>query len=70
MQIARARKGDFSQLAALSISKDLENALLEKQFSKLDYSLPAKVRTILMNIAAETKRHRKVIADALEAERH
>jgi rubrerythrin len=70
MQITRAQKGNFNLLEALSISKDLETALLEKQFSKMSPSVPEKIRTIFIKLAGETEQHLKEIATALDAEKN
>jgi len=68
-QIVRAQNSRLSLLQALSIANDLENALLEKQFSKIDESVAAEVGSVLMNIAAETLKHRKTIVEAIDAEK-
>ena len=68
-QVARAREGNFSLLQALSIARDLEDALLEKHFSKLSDSTSERFRSILMDLAAETERHRKVLVEAIETEK-
>ena len=68
-QAERAQKGNFNLLQALSIAKDLESALLEKQFSKLSDFASKEMRAILVNIAAETERHRSAIVEALDAEK-
>jgi rubrerythrin len=68
-QIAKARGSGFTPLEALSISRDLENALLEKYLSKIGASAPAGIRSVIANLAAETKRHRETIAAALEEEK-
>jgi hypothetical protein len=68
-QTERAQKGNFNLLQALSIAKDLESALLEKQFSKLSDFASKEMRAILVNIAAETERHRSAIVEVLDAEK-
>ena len=68
-QTERAQKGNFNLLQALSIAKDLESALLEKQFSKLSDFASKEMRAILVNIAAETERHRNAIVETLDAEK-
>jgi hypothetical protein len=59
----------FSLLEALSIAKDLETALLEKQFSKICDTDSAQIRSVWMDLAAETEKHRKAIVEALSAEK-
>ena len=66
---ARATSRTLSLLEALSISKDIETALLEKQFSKIAESAPGTIRAIVSDLAAETEQHRKLIIEALEAEK-
>jgi len=68
-QTERAQKGNFNLLQVLSIAKDLESALLEKQFSKLSDVASKEMRAILVNLAAETERHRNTIVEALDAEK-
>ena len=68
-QIERAQEGRLSSLQALSIAKDLENALIEEQFSRMGDSVHLKASPILRQLAAETEAHRKTLADALEAEK-
>jgi hypothetical protein len=68
-QVARARRRDFSLVGAIVIAKDLETALIEKQFSKMDNTSAAEARPILAALAAETEAHRRQLVDALEVER-
>jgi rubrerythrin len=68
-QIERAQKGNINILQALSIAKDVESALLEKQFSKLSDFASKEMRAILVNLANETERHRKAIVEVLDAEK-
>jgi rubrerythrin len=69
LQKARAKKGTLSNMEAFSISKDLENALLEKQFLKMSALAPENIRTIFTKLAGETERHLKTIAKALDTEK-
>jgi len=68
-QIARAKEGNFSLLQALSIARDLENALLERQFSKLKDSAPEEIRSVLMSLADETERHLKKVIEVIDSEK-
>lgn len=68
-QTERAQKDNITMLQALSIAKDLESALLEKQFSRLDDFTSKEMKVILMNLAVETERHRDAIVKALNAEK-
>ena len=68
-QAERAQKDNINLLQALSIAKDLESALLEKQFSKLSDLASKEMKAILMDLAIETERHRGAIVEALNAEK-
>jgi len=68
-QIARARGGTLNPLQALAIARDLESALIEKQFSRLSGSAPAEIRKVVTVLATETERHHKGIVDAIHAEK-
>ncbi len=69
-QLARAKGGNVSLLEALSMARDLENAGLERLFVKLKMSAPKEIGATLMDLATETERHRKMIAEALNTEKH
>jgi len=56
-------------LQAFSIAKDLKSAFLEKQFFKLSDFASKEMRAILVNLAAETERHRNAIVETLDAEK-
>ena len=68
-EITRAKEGHFDLLQALSVSGDLESALLERQFSKLKDSTPEVISSVLTRLVEETERHRKTVMEALAAER-
>ena len=68
-QIARAHAGGTSALEALAIARDLENALLERQFSKLKDSAPTEMKPVLMSLAEETAQHLKTVKDVMESEK-
>ena len=68
-QTVRAEGGGLTSIQALSIARDLEDALIENQFSKLSGPANLEVRSVLDELSAETARHRKLLAEALEAER-
>ena len=68
-QTARAKHGDLSSLQALSIARDLESALLERQFYKLKNSVPKEITPVLTNLTYETENHLKIITEMLAAER-
>lgn len=68
-QIVGAQEGRFSLVQALSIARDLENALLEKHFSSVHAMVSDEVGSILMDLAADTERHRNEITEALNIEK-
>lgn len=68
-QIVKTHKGNLTLLEALSIANDLENALLEKQFSKLSETGSQEIKSILSDITAETEKHRKLIVEAFNTEK-
>jgi len=68
-QAVKAHQGQFTLLEALSVSADLENAILEKQFARMQGAAPSRVRSILTDLTAETERHRAALIDALDAEK-
>lgn len=68
-QTAKAKKGDFSLLQALSVARDLESALLERQFSRLKDSAPKEIGFVLTSLANETEKHLKTVVEALNEEK-
>jgi len=65
-QRKRAERGELDLLEALSIAKDLEEALIEKQFVRLNISGPEEVKKVVRELVADTHRHRKRIAESLD----
>lgn len=68
-QVERARSGSFTHLQALAVSRDLEGALLEKQFSRMKGAMPEEIRTVLTGLTVETERHLMTIVEALASEK-
>ncbi len=66
VQILRARQAEVTPLAALSIAKDLENALLEKEFFKVAEEVCPEVRVVLGRLVAATQKHWQTVAEALD----
>lgn len=62
----KTRAGQVTLLQALSAARDLENALLEKQFPVASRAVPPKIRSVLDTIAADTERHRTILAERLQ----
>ena len=65
-----ASKSRLDLRTALSVSRDIEDALLERLFSGVDAPAPPETRTVLQDLAAETDRHRQAFAEALAALPH
>ncbi len=53
-QITRIRKVHISLLEALSISKDVEDALIEKQFLRTDHSVPEEIASVMTTDCIDT----------------
>jgi hypothetical protein len=68
-QIMRISKASISVREALSIAKDLEDALIEKQFFKVTGSAPEEISLSMRDIVAESRQHQRRIAEALNAEK-
>ena len=68
-QIVGAQEGRFNLVQALSIARDLENALLEKHFSSVRAMVSDEVGSMLMDLAVDTERHRDEITEALNIEK-
>lgn len=64
-QIARAQKGGFSLLQALSVARDIESALLERQLSRMDGTDIQEIGPILKTLVIETGLHFQKIVEAL-----
>jgi hypothetical protein len=65
-QIVRARQSEVTLLAALSIAKGLESALLEKQFFKVADDACPEVRVVLGRLVIGTQKHRQAVTEALD----
>jgi rubrerythrin len=68
-KITRAKEGHFDLLEALSVARDLETALLERQLSKLKDSTPEGISSVLKRLVEGTERHLKMVMEALAAEK-
>ncbi len=64
-QIERVNKAGISLLEALAIANDIEEALIEKQFIRLNISGPEEIKGVMRVLVADTQRHRKVMAEKL-----
>jgi rubrerythrin len=62
-KIDAARQAKINLLEALSIAGDFEEALIEKQFIRLNISGPEEVKDAMRMLVADTQRHRKIIND-------
>jgi len=68
-QAKKARDGTLTQMQALSTARDLENALIEKQFSRLNNSSSHDFNSIMEALSRETEKHRNRIIEAINAEK-
>ena len=66
-QIVRAKQGEVTLLVALSIAKDLESALLEKEFFRVADSASPEARAVLGRLVLATEKHGRAVVKALEA---
>ena len=66
-QNVRAKQGEITLVAAPSIAKDLENALLEKEFFRVADGTSPEVRAVLGRLVLATERHSRAVVKALEA---
>lgn len=66
-QTAKALKKTFAILEALSIARDLENALLEKQFLKISDSAPLEIKITMLKLAEETEIHLRSVTETLRS---
>lgn len=66
VQILRARETEVSPLAALSVAKDLEDALLEKEFFKVGANTCPEVRAVLSRLVIGTEKHYQAVVEALD----
>jgi rubrerythrin len=67
-QIIKAREGRFTLVQALTVARDLEAALLEKQLEKLGESHAAEIRAVVSALFAETAGHREALSRALDSQ--
>jgi hypothetical protein len=65
----RARSGQMALVQALAVAKDVEEALIDRQFLFLDSPGCTAISEVLAELREETEMHRQVVADALETEK-
>jgi hypothetical protein len=65
-EILRARRPEVTSMGALSIARDLESSLLEKEFFKVAQGASPEVREVLGRLVTGTKGHREAIVQALD----
>lgn len=68
-QITKAKGGKFTLLEALSAARDIESALLERQFSRISEITSQELKPVMMSLAAETEKHRKELVKEIEAQK-
>jgi rubrerythrin len=66
-QILRARQARVTLLVALAVAKDLESALLEKEFFKVADEASPELRAVFRRLVTATETHWRTVADALDA---
>jgi|WetSurMetagenome_2_1015567.scaffolds.fasta_scaffold00105_5 hypothetical protein len=67
-QAEKAKNGKLSPSQSFAIARDIENALVEKQFSRIGDLTAENLMATLINISGDTQRHLKTIIQAYEAE--
>jgi hypothetical protein len=65
-QVLRANQPGLTVVAALSIAKDLESSLLEKEFFRAVQGICPEVEAVLSRLIAATEKHRQLVVDALK----
>ncbi len=68
-QTEKARQRYFSSMQALSIVRDVESALLERQFFKLKDTAPKELSMVMTRLADETERHLKTVSEKFFSEK-
>jgi rubrerythrin len=68
-QVERARKTNVSLVDALSISADIEQAMIERRFFDVIEGDSGELKQLLAGLAAATAAHRARLLQALEKER-
>ncbi len=63
-QILRARQAQVTLLVALAVAKDLESALLEKEFFKVADEASPETRVVLARLITATQKHWQIVTDA------
>lgn len=67
-QIDKAESGTLSAKQALDIARDLEGALVEKQFLRIGNLSSEELRDALIPVSLDTQRHFDMVEEALAAE--
>lgn len=68
-QTTKAKEQKFNLLQAFSIAKDLERALIERHLSKIQDLAPQDMKSILIRLSDETKKHLKAVVDILDLQK-
>jgi len=68
-QTSRVQQGGLTQLQALAVSKDLEDAFLDRQLLLPPAGGFEGIGAVLEVLRADTERHRLTVAEALETEK-
>jgi hypothetical protein len=65
---AQARQGRLTPVAALSLGRELESALLESGFFRAGRHASSVIKPVLTRLSTETRHHQAIIEAALAAE--
>jgi len=68
-QVQQARKTNVSLVDALSVSADIEGAMIERRFFDVLEGDAGELEQLLSGLAAATETHRKKLLEAYEEER-
>jgi hypothetical protein len=67
-QAEKAKNGRLSASQSFAIAKDLETALVEKQFSRIGDLSVEELKSALLEISGDTLKHLKLVTEAMDAE--
>ena len=68
-QIARVKENDLPLIAALVVSKEIEESMLEKDFFRVFSGDSPELEILLLALEYSTKKHRDIVLKAWEEER-
>ncbi len=68
-QIQKAMEGGITYMQALSTARDLESALIERQFSRMKAAAPDEIAKVMARLCQETEKHLKTVVDEISSEK-